>query len=102
MSEDIAAEYDALLQFLYLAPVGLVQCTSNGDIILMNPLSAQLLMPLSRDGLLDNFFNAMESVAPELRNISSSFIAPSGTVCDGVRVQVSAGTTARKIQKYLQ
>lgn len=101
MSEDIAAEYESLLQFLYLAPVGLVQCTASGDIVMINPLSAQLLMPLSRDGMLDNFFNAMESVAPELRNISSSFSAPSGTICDGIRVQVSAGIYGKEDPKVL-
>lgn len=101
MAEDIAAEYDALLQFLYLAPVGLIQCSADGDIILMNPLAAQLLMPLSRDGMLDNFFNSIESIAPELRNINSSFSAPSGTVCDGVRVQVSAGIYGKEDPKVL-
>lgn len=101
MSEDIATEYEALLQFLYLAPVGLVQCTANGDIVLINPLSAQLLMPLSHDGMLDNFFSAMESVAPELRNLSESYKALSGKICDGMRVAVTAGVYGKEDPKVL-
>lgn len=101
MSEDIAAEYEALLQFLYLAPVGLVQTKLDGEIVMINPLSAQLLMPLSRDGMLDNLFAAMESVAPELRNISTSFTAPSGTICDGLRVQLDAEIKGRENPKIL-
>jgi diguanylate cyclase (GGDEF)-like protein/PAS domain S-box-containing protein len=84
-------EYEALLQFLYLVPVGVVQFSPDGTIGLMNPVCAQLLMPLSADGGLDNLFDALEQVAPELRNMASTFPAAHGTVCDGHRVQVSAG-----------
>jgi hypothetical protein len=50
MSEDIDAADEALIQFLYQAPIGLVQARPDGEITMMNPMSAQLLMPLSRDG----------------------------------------------------
>lgn len=84
-------EYEALLQFLYLVPVGVVQFAPDGAIGMMNPVCAQLLMPLSTDGGLDNLFDALEQVAPELRNMASTFPAAHGTVCDSHRVQVSAG-----------
>ena len=84
-------EYEALLQFLYLVPVGVVQFAPDGAIAMMNPVCAQLLMPLSTDGGLDNLFDALEQVAPELRNMASTFPAAHGTVCDSHRVQVSAG-----------
>lgn len=92
MSEDFAGEYEALLQFLYMAPVGLVQLRGDGEIVMINPLSAQLLMPLSRDGSLSNLFAALEHVAPELRNLVAGFSEPSGTICDGFRIQLNAGT----------
>ena len=91
----IEAEYEALLQFLYLAPVGLVQMTPDGGVTIMNPLAAQLLMPLSRDGGLDNLFRVLEPVAPELRNLAESFTADSGTICDSLRVQLTAGIPGR-------
>lgn len=94
-TSDIASEYEALLQFMYLAPVGLVQTTLAGDIVMINPLSARLLMPLSRDGNLANLFTALEPVAPELRKLVDDFAAPSGEVCDALRMQVNAGVPGK-------
>jgi diguanylate cyclase (GGDEF)-like protein/PAS domain S-box-containing protein len=84
-------EYEALLQFLYLVPVGVVQLAPDGAIVMLNPLSAQLLMPLSSSGGLDNLFDALEQVAPELRNLADNFAGAHGAICDSQRVQVSAG-----------
>jgi diguanylate cyclase (GGDEF)-like protein/PAS domain S-box-containing protein len=84
-------EYEALLQFLYLVPVGVVQFAPDGTIGMLNPLCAQLLMPLSSDGGLDNFFTALEQVAPELRNMVGNFTAEHGTICDSQRVLISGG-----------
>ncbi len=89
--DTLEEEYEALLQFLYLVPVGVVQCAPDGAIGMMNPLCAQLLMPLSSNGGLDNLFDALGQVAPELRNMVDTFPAGHGTVCDSQRVQISAG-----------
>ncbi|TWI65381.1 PAS domain S-box-containing protein/diguanylate cyclase (GGDEF)-like protein [Pseudoduganella lurida] len=88
---DEAAEHEALIQFLYLAPVGLVQADMDGAITLINPISAQLLMPLSRDGGLDNLFTALQDVAPDLRASCERFAAPSGMVCDGQHLHLHGG-----------
>ncbi|WP_394788088.1 diguanylate cyclase [Rhodoferax sp.] len=98
---DIASEYEALLQFLYLAPVGLAQTTLTGEIVMINPLSARLLMPLSRDGNLANLFTALEPVAPELRKLVGDFAAPSGQVCDALRMQVNAGIPGKSEPQML-
>ena len=89
--EDMAADYEALTQFLYIAPVGLVQTAIDGEIAMINPISAQLLMPLSRDGDLTNLFVALENVAPDLAHLTRSFERPHGLICDAVRIQVRAG-----------
>ena len=89
MSGDVVEEYEALIQFLYLAPVGLVQATLDGAIVMANPISAQLLMPLSRDGALDNLFTVLENVAPELRLLTAEFAAPHGMVCDALRIPLA-------------
>lgn len=99
--ETLESEYEALLQFLYLAPVGIVQTALDGSIVMINPLSAQLLMPLSRDGGLDNLFDALEQVAPELRNLVDQFPQAHGTVCDSLRVQLSAGIPGKKDARML-
>jgi diguanylate cyclase (GGDEF)-like protein/PAS domain S-box-containing protein len=84
----LAAEHEALTQFLYLAPVGLVQTAADGEILMINPVSAQLLMPLQRDGNLVNLFDALAGVAPELRHLCALFARPSGMVCDGLHIHV--------------
>jgi len=95
MSQDpcsqLASEHEALMQFLYLAPAGLVQATIDGEIVMINPISAQLLMPLQRDGNLVNLFTALEGVAPELRHLCAAFSRPSGMVCDGLHIHLNAG-----------
>ena len=95
MIPTIDDEYEALLQFLYLAPVGLAQLTMDGEIVMINPISAQLLMPLSRDGGLSNLFSVLESVAPELRFLCANFDKPQGSVCDGLRIQINAGIVGK-------
>lgn len=101
MQAQDAAEHEALLQFLYLAPVGLVQIGVRGEIRFINPRSATLLMPLSRDSGLDNLFEVLEPVAPELRNLLDGFAAPSGQVCDGYRIQLTAGVPGKEDPKLL-
>jgi hypothetical protein len=92
----LVAEHEALMQFLYLAPVGLVQTAADGEILMINPISAQLLMPLQRDGNLANLFDALADVAPELRHLCATFGRPSGMVCDGMHIQLSSGRTATR------
>jgi len=59
---DLAAEHEALIQFLYIAPVGLAQISPDGSIGMINPISAQLLMPLSRDGSLTNLLGCLSKL----------------------------------------
>jgi len=94
----LAAEHEALIQFLYLAPVGLVQTGIDGEIVMINPISAQLLMPLSRDGCLTNLFTALEDVAPELRHLCAIFDRPNGMICDGLHIQLNSGAPSKRMR----
>ena len=38
---------EELLRFLYMCPVGLVRTAASGDVQMMNPQAAQLLLPLT-------------------------------------------------------
>ncbi len=80
--------YEALVQFLYRAPIGLVQAGLDGTVDMLNPMSSSLLMPLARDGSLDNLFTVLQDVAPQLRAMTADVAAPSGVVCEGLRVQL--------------
>ena len=78
--------YEALVQFLYRTPIGLVQAEMDGTVEMLNPMSSNLLMPLARDGSLDNLFDVLEDVAPDLRDLVHGYDAPSGAVCEGLRL----------------
>ena len=86
--EALRAEHEALMQFLYLAPVGLVQAHMDGEIVMINPISAQLLMPLSPDGDLTNLFAALEGVAPDLRLQCEQYSRPQGMVFEGLHIHL--------------
>lgn len=98
---DQETEYEALLQLLYLAPVGLVQILPDGEIVLINSFSAQLLMPLSRDGTLSNLFTVLENVAPDLRHLVTRFAAQRGCICHDLRMQVKADIAGKLEPKML-
>lgn len=93
--DDTQENYEALLQFLYLAPVGLIQTNSDGGVVLINPLSAQLLMPLSRQGNLDNLFEVLGEVAPDLRHMATRFDRLNGPVCEDNHLYIHARTGGR-------
>ena len=94
---EISEEHEALIQFLYLAPVGLVQAALDGTIAMINPISAQLLMPLSRDGDLANLFTVLESVAPSLRPLCAEFPSSHGVVCDAMYIHLHGKATTKVV-----
>ena len=93
---DLAQEHEALIQFVYMAPAGLVQARSDGEIVMINPVAAQLLMPLSRDGDLSNLFTALVDIAPDLRSRLDAFAAPQGLVCDGLHLPAPGGSKGER------
>lgn len=82
---DLEKELQSLLTFLYMAPVGVVQMTGNGEISLINPMAANLLMPLGADGTLTNLFEAIDHSLPEISNLVAEFNRPTGIICKAVR-----------------
>ena len=89
MPTDAARAYESLIQFLYRAPIGLVQTDLDGAVEMLNPMSAQLLMPLAQEGDLDNLFVTLQDAAPQLRVMTSAFQPSSGIICDAFRFDVA-------------
>jgi diguanylate cyclase (GGDEF)-like protein/PAS domain S-box-containing protein len=81
-------EEEKLLEFLYAAPVGLVEIDASGTIAMINPYAMKHLLPLAGARDTGNLFAMLESCAPELRNLFDGFAAEHGTVCDGHRITV--------------
>jgi diguanylate cyclase (GGDEF)-like protein len=78
--------YEALVQFLYRAPIGLVQIDWAGSVELLNPMASNLLMPLVGSDGLDNLYTVLQAHAPELAAMAATFDEPSGVICDALRV----------------
>jgi len=100
MSDTVSsAAYEALMQFLYQAPIGLVQTTHDGGVEMINPTSAQLLMPLSGDGSLDNLFDVLDGTAPQLRGLAQLAQQEGDVICNALRLVSPAvgGRAARTL-----
>lgn len=83
---------EALTDFLYVAPVGLMQFRFDGRVQLANPLAAQLLMPLSPSGDLSDAFSTLSPLVPELPRLVREFEDRSGVVLDHQRCEITVGT----------
>lgn len=86
---------ESLMQFLYRAPVGLIQTRADGQIEMLNPMSSNLLMPLSPDGDLDNLFTALRTAAPDLRRLCAAFTASQGVICEAMRIVLPVAAEPR-------
>ncbi|MFA9218394.1 MAG: diguanylate cyclase, partial [Sphingomonadaceae bacterium] len=90
MSNEPDDTYESLIQFLYRAPVGLIQLQSDGAIEMLNPMASQLLMPLAPDGDLLDLFRVLLRHAPDLRQLCADFGAEHGVICEGKRIALPA------------
>ena len=88
MQDSVENELESLLQFLYQSPVGLVQTDAAGDITLINPMAAQLLMPLAPGGQLVNLLDVLTPVAPRLRDLLLASGTALGPVCEALRLHL--------------
>lgn len=93
-------ELESLTQFLYLAPIGLVQAATDGEVLLINPMAAQLLLPLSGDAGLTNLFDALQPLAPDLREQARAFAPSHGRVCDNLALQVPSAGRDDRVQTF--
>lgn len=94
MQSDSLDAYEALVQFLYRAPIGLAQAASDGAIDMLNPMASSLLMPVARDTGFDNLFAVLAPIAPQLEQMARDFAEPSGVICEGLRAMLPPEMTA--------
>ena len=98
---DNAGANEALIQFLYRAPIGLVQITLDGTIEMLNPMSSSLLMPLAMDGNMDNLFAVLDPIAPELRQMTTLFDSATGVICESFRIDLGVADDGHPRPQYL-
>lgn len=86
--QDYASAYEALVEFLYLAPVGIIKFRPDGIIEMANPTAAQLLMPLTSDGDMSDLYSLLSGLAPDLRAHVERFQEPAGQIFDQMQLVV--------------
>ena len=101
MGSEVADENETLMQFLYRAPIGLVQTSLTGVVEMLNPMSSRLLMPLAPDGNLDNLFAVIEPLMPSLRQTVQAFEQHSGVICDAHRIHPGAHLNQAEMPQVL-
>ncbi len=82
-------DVEKLLQFLYLAPLALLELQRDGEIVMMNAFAAQYLMPIS-GGRMTNFFDVLRPHAPEIVDTIAAFRPSSGSVLNNRRISIAA------------
>ena len=95
--EELVREHQALLAFVNAAPVGVVQINTLGEVQMINAYSAMMLMPISRDGMLDNLYALLADRLPVLQQHIAAYPFPHGLVCDHVRLELPAPEGQRKV-----
>ncbi len=83
---DTNAEHEALLEFLYVCPVGIAQLDGNGAVEMMNSEGARILMQVAARPDITNFFDALGQAGAELRALAQGMTADRGTVCEAHRL----------------
>ncbi len=85
--DDMTQRSNELLEFLYRSPIALVSAQVDGTIEMITPLACQWLMPLSKDGSLENLFALLEGVAPTLRLLVAN--KTSDVICENMVIFVN-------------
>jgi len=83
---DLSEEHEALLEFVYLCPVGIAQLDPEGRVEMMNPVGARTLMQIAARPDIENFFDSLGVAGDELRALAHGLTADQGTVCEAHRV----------------
>jgi PAS domain-containing protein len=83
---------EQLLEFLYLAPIALIQFDEDGNVKMANPRIAQLFNRYAPGGYFANFFDFLEDVLPELREKIKAYDSPSGQLMENSRFCINAPT----------
>lgn len=89
----------SLLLYLYQSPLRIVITNQAGDVELMTPVAAQLLMPLTTNARLDNLWDVLRPHLPQLPDLLAQ--TDSDTLCDELQFNVPWGRETRTMSLNL-
>ena len=85
-----AEEYEDLLDFLYLLPLGVVQFDQNGAVTMANPMAVQTLMPVVGAMGLSNMHTVLDKICPKANQLIATHILDSGIIVAKERLSLRA------------
>lgn len=77
---------EALLDLFLLSPVGLVEVDESGRVEVANLAARRLLTPFTSTGSLEDLFNTLSAVAPDLPARVRGFDGPRGIIVDNLEL----------------
>jgi diguanylate cyclase (GGDEF)-like protein/PAS domain S-box-containing protein len=77
---------EALLDLFLLSPVGLVEVDEQGRVEVANLAARRLLTPFTSTGSLEDLFNTLGAVAPDLAARVRGFDGPRGIIVDSLEL----------------
>jgi PAS domain S-box-containing protein len=80
--------YEALIEFIYLAPVGIIKFRPDGAIDMANPMAVQLLMPLAGTSGLANLYTLLHDIFPDLPDSVAHFTDSAGQIFDQLQLAI--------------
>ena len=83
---------EQLLEFLYIAPVALIQFGEQGNVKMANPRVAQLFNRYAPGGYFANFFDFLGDVLPELKQSIQDYADEHGQIMENSRYCITAPT----------
>jgi diguanylate cyclase (GGDEF)-like protein/PAS domain S-box-containing protein len=86
--EELRQQLEALTQFLYLAPIGMIRFAPDGRVDLINPMATQLVDPMAKRDPSDAYA-LLAPIAPDLAARIAAFDADFGTVMKSRRAEIA-------------
>ena len=81
---------EALLDLFLLSPVGLVEVDESGRVEVANLAARHLLTPFTKTGSLEDLFNTLADVAPDLAARVRGFDGPRGIIVENLELLAPA------------
>ena len=86
-ADELRQQLEALTEFVYLTPIGIIRFAADGRIDLINPMAAQLVDPMAQRDLSDAY-TTLAPIAPDLASRLAGFLPAAGTVLKSQRAEV--------------
>ena len=102
-ADELTAQVEELLQFVYLMPVAIVKMGSQGEVQMVNPAAVQLLEDLDLDLSTQDGLTILDALSPGLRDIWGASLDALGAICAPIKIhRLMCGTDRHLVLKLVR